>query len=185
MNMHYKTLTRAIDAMDNIALFIACMMLFALMALVVTDVALRYLFNSPVAWSYEVISRILMPGLFFLAVAHTQRSHGHVAVDILHNYVNDHTRYILASISSVLVTPVFGYIAWITGVDTIQQFQSGAVLSDGLELPAWSTTVLMPIGFTLLTICCFLNSVGYLSTLASGQSWISLPPISGTEEQPK
>lgn len=182
MNTHYKMLTRAIDVMDNVAVFIACVMLFALMALVVADVALRYLFNAPVAWSYEMISRILMPGLFFLAVAHTQRSHGHVAVDILHNYVSDHTRYILAAVSSVLATPVFGYIGWITGVDTMQQVQTGAVLSDGMGLPAWSTTFLMPIGFALLTIRCFLNSVGYLSTLASGQPLIALPPISGTEE---
>lgn len=185
MDTPYKALTRTIDAIDNGAVFIACVMLFGLMILVVADVALRYLFNAPVAWSYEVISRILMPGLFFLAVAHTQRAHGHVAVDILHNYVSDHTRYILEATSSVLITPVFGYIAWITALDTLQQMQTGAILSDGLELPAWSTTFLMPIGFGLLTIRSFLNALGYLSTLASGHSLIALPPISGTEEQPK
>lgn len=182
MEAQYRSLRRAIDWLDRGAVFIACVLLFGLMILVVSDVALRYIFNAPLAWSYEVVSHFLMPGLFFLSVAHTHRSHGHVSVDILHNYVSQRTRYALEAVSSVVITPVFGFIAWITALQTIGQIQSAAALSEGLQLPAWSTTFLMPIGFTLLTIRSFLNAVGYVSTLATGRPMLALPPVSGTGE---
>ena len=88
-------------------MFIGCAMLFALMLVVVGDVSLRYLFNAPLQWSYEVISSYLMPGLFFMAVSHTLKANAHVAVDILHNYVGRTTRYVFEAVSTVVALPVF------------------------------------------------------------------------------
>ena len=88
----FARLRAAIDGLDAALMAIGGGMLLLLMLLVVADVALRYLFNAPLAWSYEVVSSYLMPGLFFLAVSHTLKAHGHVAVDILHNHLGRTTR---------------------------------------------------------------------------------------------
>ena len=104
-------LRRAIDAVDTVLMGIGGAMLFALMCVVVADVALRYLFNAPLQWSYQVISSYLMPGLFFMAVSHTLKAHAHVAVDIVHNYVSRRTRYVFEMICSAGATPVFALCA--------------------------------------------------------------------------
>ncbi|HEY8710166.1 MAG TPA: TRAP transporter small permease subunit, partial [Burkholderiaceae bacterium] len=87
----FARLRGAIDGLDAVLMAIGGVMLL-LMLLAVADVALRYLFNAPLSWSYEMVSSYLMPGLFFLAVSHTLKAHGHVAVDILHNHLNRTTR---------------------------------------------------------------------------------------------
>lgn len=178
----YFQLRRALDIMDGGLVSVGSLMLFALMCVVVSDVSMRYLFNSPLQWSYEVISTYLMPGLFFLAVSHTLKAHSHVAVDIVHNYITPKARYVLQAIVSVISVPAFAICTWYSMSVTLGDFASGAVSSSGLAVPTWTVSLFLPIGFGLLTVRLFLDSIGYIMTLASGRTVLPLPPISGTEE---
>jgi TRAP-type C4-dicarboxylate transport system permease small subunit len=173
---------RSIDAIDGLLIAVGCVMLFLLMTLVVADVSLRYLFNSPLQWSYEVISNYLMPGVFFLAVSHTLKAHSHVAVDILHNYVSPRTRYALEAVTSIIVVPVFLVCAWMAAGVTINDFRTSATSSSGLTVPTWTLSIFLPIGFGLLGLRLLANAVGYVQTLATGREVLALPPIAGTEE---
>lgn len=178
----YDRLRRVVDAIDNVLMVIGCLMLFALMFVVVADVALRYLFNAPLQWSYEVISSYLMPGLFFFAASHTLKAHAHVAVDIVHNYVSRRTRYVLEALVSVLAAPVFLLCTVVSARNTIDDLQTAATSTSGLALPTWTVSLMLPIGFGLLTLRLVINAIGYIATLVSGREVTPLPPISGTEE---
>ncbi len=178
----YRRLGRFIDVIDNALLAVGCAMLFALMLVVVADVSLRYLLNAPLIWSYEFISSYLMPGLFFFAVSHTLKSNAHVCVDILHNYVGRTTRYVFEALSSTLAVPIFGLATYVSAQNTWQDFQTGAVSTSGMELPSWTISLMLPLGFGLLTLRLALNAGGYIATLVSGRELKSLPAISGTEE---
>jgi TRAP-type C4-dicarboxylate transport system permease small subunit len=175
-------LRRVIDAIDDGLMVIGCLMLFALMLVVVGDVVLRYLFNSPLQWSYEVISSYLMPGLFFFAASHTLKAHAHVAVDIVHNYVGRRTRYLLEALVSVLAAPVFLLCTIVSARNTWNDLETAATSTSGLALPTWTISVMLPIGFGMLTLRLTLNAIGYVATLVSGREVARLPPISGTEE---
>ncbi|MBL8288705.1 MAG: TRAP transporter small permease [Rubrivivax sp.] len=178
----YRRLRRWIDAIDGVLVSIGCAMLFLLMCLVVADVGRRYLFNSPIAWSYEVINNYLMPGLFFLAVSHTLKAHSHVAVDILHNYVGRTARYVFESVSMVLAVPVFAYATWLAAGKTLAEMRTAAEASSGLAVPSWTVSIVFPIGFGMLTLRLALHAAGYIGTLATGRRYKELPPISGTHE---
>lgn len=178
----YAQLRRALDIVDGALVGVGSLMLFLLMCLVVADVSLRYFFNSPLQWSYEVISSYLMPGLFFLAVSHTLRAHSHVAVDIAHNYVGRKTRYTFESIACVLAGPAFAICAWMSAGVTLEDFRTAATSSSGLAVPTWTVSIFLPVGFGLLSVRLFLNAIGYLLSLSTGEEVLALPPISGTEE---
>lgn len=175
-------LRRTIDRIDNALMALGAAMLFALMLVVVADVALRYLFNAPLQWSYQVISSYLMPGLFFMAVSHTLKSHAHVAVDILHNYVSRRTRYVFELICSTVATPVFALCTVVSARNTWKDFADAAVSTSGLALPTWTVSMMLPIGFGMLTLRLALNAAGYAATVVSGRERAPLPPISGTQE---
>ncbi len=175
-------LQRVIDAIDDVLMVIGCLMLFGLMLVVVGDVVLRYVFNSPLQWSYEVISSYLMPGLFFFAASHTLKAHAHVAVDIVHNYVSRRTRYVLEALAGTLATPVFLLCTVVSATRTLADLQTAATSTSGLALPTWTISLMLPIGFGMLTLRLALNSIGYVATLVSGREVTPLPPISGTEE---
>jgi TRAP-type C4-dicarboxylate transport system permease small subunit len=178
----YAVLRRALDVIDGILVGIGGALLFALMSVVVADVSMRYLFNSPLHWSYDVISNYLMPGTFFLAVSHTLKAHSHVAVDIVHNYVKPKTRYVFELVCSALAVPAFAICAWKSLGMTLADFESGATASSGLPIPTWSVDFFLPLGFGLLTLRLALNTLGYLLTLTTNRAVLILPPISGTEE---
>lgn len=178
----YRRLGRVVDAIDNVLVTIGCLLLFALMCLVVADVGRRYLFNAPIAWSYEVVNHFLMPGVFFYTVSHTLKAHAHLAVDILHNYVGTRTRYVFELIGTVLALPVFALVTWLAAGRTLEEWRSAAEASSGLAAPTWAISIVLPLGFGMLTLRLALNAVGYGLSLASGRPVKPLPPISGTEE---
>lgn len=178
----YDRLRRVVDAIDTAVLSVGCLFLFALMLIVVADVSLRYLFNAPLAWSFEIISSYLMPGLFFLAASHTLKANAHVCVDILHNYVGRRTRYLFEAVISVLAAPVFGLAAVVSAQNTWNDLQLGAASSSGMELPTWTISLMLPLGFGLLTLRLVLHAIGYIATLVSGRELKRLPAISGSEE---
>lgn len=167
---------------DTLAAYLACVMLFVLMLVVVADVSLRYLFNAPLSWSYDTISLFLLPGVFFMSVSYTLSTHGHVSVDILHNHVSQHTRYVFEVVTSAIAAPTFVFIAWIAGQQTWNDWVQGTYLTSGLEVPTWTMSFLLPLGFGLLAVRSLLNVWGYLATLITDEPWLALPPISGTEE---
>jgi len=176
----YARLRRWIDALDGVLVAIGSAMLFALMCLVVADVSRRYLFNAPIAWSYEVINNYLLPGLFFFAVSHTLKAHSHVAVDIVHNYVGRRVRYAFEAIGTILALPAFALCTWVAAGHTWTEFATAAVSSTGLPVPSWSVSIAFPIGFGVLTLRLALNAAGYLATLVTGRAFQELPPLSGT-----
>ncbi len=180
MNLYQYSL-RTIRVIDRLCAYVACIMLFALMMVVVADVSLRYIFNAPLSWSYDAISVFLLPGVFFYSISYTHSTHGHVSVDILHNYVSQRTRYVFEALTSAIAAPVFAFIAWIAAKSTWNDWVMGTSLTSGLEVPTWTTSFLLPMGFGLLTVRSLLNLWGYLATLSTGKPWLALPPISGTE----
>lgn len=185
MRSGFKAFERIIDALDRAAVVVACVMLFALMLVVVSDVAMRYVFGAPITWSYDVISFFLMPGLFFLAASDTLRANGHVAVDMLHNYLSARWRFIFEALSCAVTAVVFGVISSVSFSKTLEDIQSGSHLASGLELPSWSTSFLFPLGFALLTLRATLEAYGYAASLFCREPLLALPLIGGSEENPE
>ena len=56
----------AIEVVERFAIRLALVMLFAVMMIVAADVFMRYVFNAPFSWAYDLISLYLMAGAFFL-----------------------------------------------------------------------------------------------------------------------
>jgi TRAP-type C4-dicarboxylate transport system permease small subunit len=178
----YDAIRGFVDMIDNAVLVVGCAMLFALMLIVVADVSLRYIFNAPIQWAYEVVSSYLMPGLFFFAVSHTLKAHAHVSVDIVHNYISRRGRYVFEAIATLVSIPAFAICTWVSARNTMLDFTTAAESTSGLAVPTWTISIMLPIGFGLLTIRLILNAIGYMGTLASGRELLALPPIAGTEE---
>ena len=76
-------LLRALGAVEKAVSTIAAIFMFAIMIIVFCDVVMRYAFNRPFSWAYDLISLYLMAGVFFLILSEAYASHAHVSVDIL------------------------------------------------------------------------------------------------------
>jgi len=180
--MFLRRLDHIVTVVEQFAATLAAVAMFLIMAIVASDVALRYLFNRPWGWSYDFISLYVMVGLFFLALPRTFTVHGHVSVDLLHQYLSPSARRWCEVVICLLSAGLFALMTKFGAERAWQQFVDNDVLAGAFAWPAWASTVFLPIGAGMITIRLLLSAVCYGYTIATGDEVISLPPITGSAE---
>ena len=78
-----KSLVRAIDGLSRACGAIAAALVLLLIALMLYDVMMRYVFNAPTLWGFEV-NTFLMGAAFILSVGYALSHDAHVRVDLLY-----------------------------------------------------------------------------------------------------
>lgn len=160
----------------------AALMLMAIMLVATVDVALRYVFNSPLGWSYDLISMYLMTGVFFFALSDTLAKHGHVAVDILHSRLSVRSRHAVEVAGYALALVVLVATAWLAWTVTYDSYVSGDVIVGRFDWPTWISAMFVALGFTQLALRVLYRLVGHTISTLTGGSVIDLPPLSGQKE---
>ena len=106
-----KKIENAIHLVGNIFTGISGALFIGLMLLGSTDVLGRYLFNRPILGTLEA-SEIMMAGIILLSWAYTQRTGGHVRVDILVSRYSHRVRTITDFVTLFLSLALFSFIFW-------------------------------------------------------------------------
>ena len=161
---------------------IASAVLFAVMAIVASDVAMRYVFNHPFGWSYDLVSLYFTLVLFYFCLSRAFSAHAHVGVDILHYYVSARTRRIFALMSCILSAPLFATIAVVTFQRAIDAFARHDIIEGAIEWPTWAYLALAPLGTALLTLRLLADAVAHAIALGGGPELIPLPPLARSDE---
>lgn len=171
----------ALRQVERLLAACAAAMLLTIMLVATVDVALRYLFNAPLGWSYDVISLYLMAGVFFLALAETLERHGHIAVDLLHGHLSPRARHAALLPGYVLSALVLGAIAWLAAVSAAESYASGDVIVGRFDWPTWIPGTFVALGFAVLALRVVHRIVGHVLSSLAGRSVVALPPIAGME----
>jgi TRAP-type C4-dicarboxylate transport system permease small subunit len=163
----------ALTLLETAAGIIAALAIFAIMAIVTVDVVLRYLFNAPLVWSYDLIGIFLVPLMFFFAVSLTFSSNHHIAVDIVYLRMSPATRRVARLAIAVLALAVFAPIAWLAAVGTLAKFQADEAISGTILWPTWIPSAFMFVGCLLLCLRFLGDAIALLIALATGASRVA------------
>lgn len=161
---------------------IAILMMFLIMIIVVVDVGLRYLFNSPLQWSYELISLYLMVGLFFFTLSDTLNVNAHVCVDLLQGRMSVRVRHIAEMIGYGCASVVFAGIVYMSVQTTWISYVGHDVVAGSIAWPTWLSNIAVPIGAGLMLLRMVFRFIGHGLSALTNQEIIPLPPISGSGE---
>ncbi|MBN1153179.1 MAG: TRAP transporter small permease subunit [Dehalococcoidia bacterium] len=122
-----------------------------LIVVVTFDVFMRYLFNSPTNWAYE-LSYMLGTATISLGLPYVHRHASHVRVDIIYSRFSLRNRLLLDVVLTIFLffplvfmwTKVFGTNAW-------QSFLTHETSYDSLWYPIlWPFKLIITLGFLLL-----------------------------------
>jgi len=177
-----SVLIAAIGKVEALLALIASVVLFAIMGIVATDVAMRYVFNHPFGWSYDLVSLYLSLALFYFCLSRTYSAHAHVGVDILHYYVSTRTRRVFGLLSCLVSAPLFAAIAIVTLRRAVAAFIEQDVIEGAIEWPTWAYIGLAPLGTALLTLRLLADGAAHAVTLFGGPELIPLPPLARSDE---
>ena len=144
-------LKRTIGLFERAFGFLSGLAIFAVMIIVCVDVGLRYAFNAPLPWAFDLISMYLMVGIFFLTLAPSYADDFHIRIDLLIRHVGPRTAHWLTALQILLALPFFVVIAWFDGRRAWVAFLDHDVVSGPIAWPTWPESLLVSVGSILLS----------------------------------
>lgn len=167
--------THVVDRAETALIAASAVVMFAIMAIVVADVGMRYLFNAPLEWSYDLIARYLIVYLFYFALSDTLRRDRHIVVDILARVAPPWIRCALELIGYSLALVVFAIIAWLGVERAWTEFAGNDVVFDSLQWPSWVVSVALPIGIAVMLLRVALRILALAMRLAGARhDWAAM-----------
>jgi TRAP-type mannitol/chloroaromatic compound transport system permease small subunit len=107
-----QQLVRAIEKTSRACGVIAAVLVIALIILMLYDVVLRYVFNAPSLWAFD-INTWLMGAAFVLSIAYALSKDAHVRVDLLYSPATRHRlRYVDLIGFVFILLPTSAWITW-------------------------------------------------------------------------
>lgn len=132
-------------------------LLLFIMLFVVSEVFMRYMFNSPIPGHLEM-SELFTPGIIFLAIAYTQSTDGHVrmtlVIDMLPQWMRRYADIFTLTLS-VAIYAILTYFSalhthrtWLYGDNTMQYYY-----------PVWPSTLVVTVGLFFCTLRLYLDTL--------------------------
>ncbi len=131
--------------------FLAALLVIPLAGIVVYEIGMRFIFNLPTVWVYDV-SWLIFGAMFLLGGAYTLREDRHVRVDIIFRlFPKKMQKFIELAFFLAVLLPMSGALVWRGIIFALVAYQGNEMLSTTLFVfPAWRAKVFIPIGFSLL-----------------------------------
>jgi TRAP-type C4-dicarboxylate transport system permease small subunit len=145
-------LDRVVSACENFGMVLAGIAFTSMVLISVVDVVLRYGFNSPLSWSYPVITSYLITLVYFASVSMTQRARNHIGIELVTRRLPPRTRAVVAVLASLAML-TFAMLVAGTGVSLfLSAWDNNEVLPGVISWPRWPSDLMVPIGFSLLAL---------------------------------
>ena len=148
--MALKKIEKGIHYTGNIFTGIGGVLFMALMFLGASDVIGRYVFNSPILGTMEA-SEIMMAGIVLLSWAYTQRTGGHVRVELVTSRYPPRVRAITNFVTLFLALILFIAITWQSAVIATTYLQEHRVFQI-LQIPTAPFYFFVPVGAFFLCL---------------------------------
>lgn len=177
MRALHLAIDRPLGGVESVFSALAAVIMASVMGIVTFDVAMRYVFNRPLGWSYDLIDLYLSVFLFYLMLSFTFARHGHIRVDIVQQYLGVRARAAFEVVTCVTAFLVFFSIAIVAAGRCWTQWDGGDVVQGDVDWPSWLSTFAVPLGSFTLSLRLLVNGLSSLLAMFGGDPAIPLPPL--------
>ena len=147
-----RRLDAALTLVEDVLAWASVAILAAVAAIVSADVLMRYLFNQPFSWAYDLISIYLMGALFYFALSRAFSLNAHIGVDIVQRRLPRAARFLCQSIVGLLSLLLFQLILWVNFRTSLGDFLSDAAVVGEIPWPTWISTAIVVLGCAVISL---------------------------------
>jgi TRAP-type C4-dicarboxylate transport system permease small subunit len=133
---------------------ITALLLGGMILLAGSQIVLRNLFDSGLIWADPSL-RIMVLWVALLGAIAATRENRHIRIDLFSHILSQRNQMLLTVLHNLFSTLICGLIAWHSARFVYFEWQDGTKLFS--SLPAWIGEIIIPIGFTIMSIRFFLN----------------------------
>jgi len=128
-------------------------LILIIIGVVLFEVTLRYVFNSPTVWVHEM-SGLLLMSYIMLGGGYTLLHRSHIKIDIFYERLSPKTRLILdLTIASLLFFCFTGVLLWKGGILAFQSVMIREISPSGVWTgPLYPFKLLIPVGALLIMV---------------------------------
>jgi TRAP-type C4-dicarboxylate transport system permease small subunit len=138
-----------------------------LMFFATAEIIGRYFFNHPIHGHLEIVE-LIMAGVVFFGVAYTERTGGHVRMELFVTKVLRGRSYHLAEfITTTAALVTFIFIFYYTTKSSWDAYQFGDTTPDAY-IPTWPSKFAIPLGSLFLCIRFFIEMIQHLAQVIVG-----------------
>jgi len=140
-----------------------------IMVLITVDVALRYIFLSPLSWTVEV-SEYLLVAIAFLPICHTLFAGMHIEVDVFVEHLSGKVRARTNIVKHLLGVFYCGILTWQSGKLALRAYVGTWRSETGTDLLLFPVYSLVPVGGILLALGLLVLILEDVDTLRRGRT---------------
>lgn len=155
-NLYAKS-NRLIFNISKIASRISACLLVGMMLLISFNVLLRFLFNKPIAGTYELVE-LMMGAVVSLSIAYCGVQRGHVSVELFVEKLHGNTRKALTILHHLVAIIFFSAISYECAQQAIV-IKESAMTTTLLEIPIYPFIWTLSFGAALLSLVYFMQLI--------------------------
>jgi len=180
-----NAISAVLARVETVLIAVSGAALAAIMLVVVADVVMRYAFNAPLTWSYNLIGLYLVGAVFFLALPDTMQHHGHIALDIFSPMFPLRLRHVVLCLGFAASTVFLALIAWLEWGTTATAYAGNDVLTGPVAFKTWVAHAVLTLGIGVLTLRTLYRTVFHAASAVAGRDLVEMPPppITSTYEE--
>jgi TRAP-type C4-dicarboxylate transport system permease small subunit len=146
------------DRLTKAGFALATVFIGVIAASFVYEVVARYFFNAPTAWSYAVGEYVLCAAIFLSAPEQARRG-AHISITLIAEKLDPERARRLRLCISLIAAAACCVAAWITGAETLRQFEQDVTTLTSFPVPKWWISIFIFYGF-LSSAIHFLRQLG-------------------------
>ena len=138
--------------LEKLLIRIASITLLVLMGLTTADALGRYLFNSPIPGTGEIIEDYFMIALIFLPLSYSFMQEGHVHVTMIERFFPGRVKFFVGKFNLLLSFILFALIAVAGWRGFAEAWRIDEISTSSVGYPMWPCYIMVPIGCGLLCL---------------------------------
>ncbi|RUR43598.1 TRAP transporter small permease [Vreelandella populi] len=153
------SLNRLIRTISSIQLDLAAVAAALILLQVMVDLVLRYVFDSPIRLSTEIVAYYYLVALVFLPLLAVEYHDHHIATDLFFSHFPRGLQESCLILGSIMSIALYLCLAWFSLDAAIDATQKREVIMGARLLPIWPMRWLLPFAFLMASFGAVLTMI--------------------------
>ena len=156
---------RYLKWLDMALAAVAAMAIFAMMLITALDVVMRYAFNAPLEWVFDLTTHYLLIAGFFLGLSYALRMNHHICVDFFARRLPPRFYHPFLAVGSLAAGFVFAWVASLGAQEAFLSWANGDVMFGAVIWPTWPGKAVIPLGMAPLGLRSLHRALAHMSAV--------------------
>lgn len=131
---------------------LAALAVMAILVLTTADVAMRYIFNAPLGWVFDLVMHFLLGAAFFLAFPLALGRGDHIAVDFVAHRLPGRPVHLCMAPACLAAALLLATMGWFGAVEVWEAWQADDRIAGVILWPVWLARLSLPLAMAPMVL---------------------------------